>query len=95
MLFLGFLLFGSVLLMCTLINPVESVLFLILVLCNIAAITLLFNAEFLGSIFIIIYVEAIAALFLFVIIMLNIKNKKDKKENSRRMYYFLYFFSLT
>lgn len=54
-------------------NPVHSVLFLILSFCHAAAILFLFNAEFLGLIFIIIYVGAIAVLFLFVIMMLNIK----------------------
>jgi NADH-quinone oxidoreductase subunit J len=81
--FLCFLLLGSGLLMCTSINPVESVLFLILAFCNAAAILFLFNTEFLGLIFIIIYVGAIAVLFLFVIMMLNIKNKTYNKENSR------------
>lgn len=55
-------------------NPIESVLFLILTFCNAAAILFIFNAEFLGLTFIIIYVGAIAVLFLFVIMMLNIKN---------------------
>lgn len=55
-------------------NPIESVLFLILTFCNAAAILFIFNAEFLGLTFIIIYVGAIAVLFLFVIMMLNIKD---------------------
>jgi NADH-quinone oxidoreductase subunit J len=67
--------------MCISVNPVESVLFLILSFCNAAAILFLFNAEFLGLIFMIIYVGAIAVLFLFVIMMLNIKNQKNKDEN--------------
>ncbi len=54
-------------------NPVESVLFLILTFCNAGAILIMFNAEFLGLIFIIVYVGAIAVLFLFVIMMLNVK----------------------
>ena len=54
-------------------NPVESVLFLILAFCNAGAILILFNIEFLGLIFIIVYVGAIAVLFLFVIMMLNVK----------------------
>ena len=64
-------------LMCISANPVESVLFLILAFCNAAVILFLFNAEFLGLIFIIIYVGAIAVLFLFVIMMLNIKSQKQ------------------
>jgi NADH-quinone oxidoreductase subunit J len=54
-------------------NPVHSVLFLILAFCNASAILMLFNAEFLALIFIIIYVGAIAVLFLFVVMMLNVK----------------------
>jgi NADH-quinone oxidoreductase subunit J len=71
--FLCFLLFGSGLFVSSAINPVESVLFLILTFCNAAAILFIFNAEFLGLIFVIIYVGAIAVLFLFVIMMLNVK----------------------
>jgi len=62
----------------TSLNPVESVLFLILCFCNAAASLFLFNAEFLGLIFIIIYVGAIAVLFLFVIMMLNLKSQKEE-----------------
>ena len=54
-------------------NPVESVLFLILTFCDAGAILFLYNLEFFGLLFIIIYVGAIAVLFLFVIMMLNIK----------------------
>jgi|LauGreSuBDMM15SN_2_FD.fasta_scaffold195215_1 NADH-quinone oxidoreductase subunit J len=54
-------------------NPVHSVLFLILAFCNASGILFLFNAEFLGLVFIIIYVGAIAVLFLFVVMMLNVK----------------------
>ena len=54
-------------------NPVHSVLFLILCFCNASCILFLFNSEFLGLIFIIIYVGAIAILFLFVVMMLNVK----------------------
>lgn len=54
-------------------NPVESVLFLILTFCNAGAMLFLYNLEFFGLIFIIIYVGAIAVLFLFVVMMLNIK----------------------
>jgi len=54
-------------------NPVHSVLFLILTFFNSSGILLLLNAEFLALIFIIVYVGAIAVLFLFVVMMLNIK----------------------
>ncbi len=57
----------------TAVNPIQGVLFLILAFFNAAGILFLFHAEFLGLVFIIVYVGAIAILFLFVIMMLNIK----------------------
>jgi len=56
-------------------NPIESVLFLILVFCSSSFILFIINSEFLGLIFVIIYVGAIAVLFLFIIMLLNIKEK--------------------
>ncbi len=64
------------------VNPIESVLFLILAFCNTAAILFIFNVEFLGLLFIIIYVGAVAVLFLFIIMMLNIKNQENSVLNS-------------
>nr|WOA02289.1 NADH dehydrogenase subunit 6 [Gloiopeltis furcata] len=57
----------------TLPNAVHSVLFLILVFFNVAGLLLLVGAEFLSLMLIIVYVGAIAVLFLFVVMMLNIK----------------------
>ena len=54
-------------------NPVHSVFFLVLVFCLIAILVFSLNVNFLGIIFIIVYVGAIAVLFLFVVMMLNIK----------------------
>jgi len=54
-------------------NPVHSVLFLILSFCISSIILLLFKIDFLGILFVIIYVGAIAVLFLFVVMMLNVK----------------------
>lgn len=56
-------------------NPVESVLFLIMSFCVSTFQLFIFNADFFGLMFIIIYVGAIAVLFLFVIMMINIKDK--------------------
>lgn len=63
-------------------NAVYSVLFLILVFCNVASLLLLFGSEFLCFMFLIVYVGAIAVLFLFVVMMLNVKVKivKTKKQ---------------
>ncbi len=54
-------------------NPVYSVLWLIFTFCNGAGLMVLISAEFIAMILIIIYVGAIAVLFLFVIMMLDIK----------------------
>ena len=54
-------------------NPIHSVVFLILVFCNAAGLLLLVKIEFIAMMFLIIYVGAIAVLFLFVVMMLNIK----------------------
>ena len=53
-------------------NPVHSVLFLIFSFFNVAVIFLLSDAEFLAMTLIIVYVGAVAVLFLFVVMMLNI-----------------------
>ena len=53
-------------------NPVRSVLFLILSFCSAAALFILLGAEFLGLILIVVYVGAVAVLFLFVVMMLDI-----------------------
>ncbi len=55
------------------INPVHSVLYLISVFFNATALLILLGFEFLGIILLIVYVGAIAILFLFVVMMLNIK----------------------
>jgi NADH-quinone oxidoreductase subunit J len=54
-------------------NPVFSILFLIFTFTNVSCLLFLFNFEFLPISFLIIYVGAIAVLFLFVLMMLNIK----------------------
>ncbi len=53
-------------------NPVHSVLFLILAFFNSAGLFLLLGAEFLAMILVIVYVGAVAVLFMFVIMMLDI-----------------------
>ena len=53
-------------------NPVHSVLWLIFVFLNVAVLFVILGAEFLGMILIIVYVGAVAVLFMFVVMMLNI-----------------------
>jgi len=60
-------------------NPVHSVLFLILAFFNAAALFVLLGAEFLAMILVIVYVGAVAVLFLFVVMMLDIDFVELKK----------------
>jgi NADH-quinone oxidoreductase subunit J len=53
-------------------NPVHSVLFLILAFFNAAGLFLLLGAEFLAMILVVVYVGAVAVLFLFVVMMLDV-----------------------
>jgi NADH-quinone oxidoreductase subunit J len=73
-----FYLFGAITLLSAIMvissrNPVHSVLFLILSFCGSSGLLILLEAEFIEMIFIVVYVGAIAVLFLFVVMMLNIK----------------------
>ncbi len=53
-------------------NPVHSVLFLILAFINSAGLFVLLGAEFLAMILVVVYVGAVAVLFLFVVMMLDV-----------------------
>ena len=59
-------------------NPVYSVLFLILAFINAAILFLFLNAEFLAMLLIVVYVGAVAVLFIFVVMMLNIKQEEKQ-----------------
>ncbi|MFI4983696.1 MAG: NADH-quinone oxidoreductase subunit J [Rickettsiales bacterium] len=63
----------------TLRNPVHAVLFLIFAFFNAAGLFLLLGAEFIAMTLIIVYVGAVAVLFLFVVMMLNIKVAEVKQ----------------
>ncbi len=62
----------SALMVITARNPVHSVLFLVLAFFNAAGIFVLLGAEFIAMILVIVYVGAVAVLFLFVVMMLDI-----------------------
>jgi NADH-quinone oxidoreductase subunit J len=64
-------------------NPVHAVLFLILAFFNAAALFLLAGAEFLAMLLVIVYVGAVAVLFLFVVMMLDI-NFAQMREGFQR-----------
>ena len=77
--FSGLALVSSIMVI-SLANAVHSVLFLILVFCNVAALLLLSGAEFLAFMLLIVYVGAIAVLFLFVVMMLNVRSNTYKAD---------------
>ena len=77
-LFSGILVISSVLVI-TSKNPIHSVLFLILCFFNSSILFLFLNAEFLAMILLIVYVGAVAVLFLFVVMMLDIKISQARK----------------
>jgi len=60
-------------------NTVYSVFFLILVFVTVSVLFIMIGAEFLGMIMLIVYVGAVAVLFLFVVMMLNVNEKKTKQ----------------
>ena len=66
------ILIASAVMVVTSRNPVHSVLFLILAFFNAAALFLIAGAEFLAMILVIVYVGAVAVLFLFVVMMLDV-----------------------
>ena len=66
------ILLGSAAMVVSSRNPVHSVLFLILAFFNAAALFLIAGAEFLAMILLIVYVGAVAVLFLFVVMMLDV-----------------------
>lgn len=81
---LAFYLFSGILLTSALMvitarNPVHSVLFLILAFFNAAGLFILLGAEFLAMILVIVYVGAVAVLFLFVVMMLDINFAELRK----------------
>tara|TARA_Y100000590_G_scaffold374777_1_gene439324 strand:- start:170 stop:802 length:633 start_codon:yes stop_codon:yes gene_type:complete len=59
-------------------NTVHSVFFLILVFVTVSVLFIMIGAEFLGMIMLIVYVGAVAVLFLFVVMMLNVTEQKTK-----------------
>ena len=76
--FAAILLLSAVMVICAR-NPVHSVLFLILAFFNAAGLFVLLGAEFLAMILVVVYVGAVAVLFLFVVMMLDIDFAELKK----------------
>ena len=67
-------------------NTVHSVFFLILDFISISCLFIMIGAEFLGMIMLIVYVGAVAVLFLFVVMMLNVAKQKNQWFESRSGY---------
>ncbi len=87
---IAFYLFATILLLSglrviTARNPVHSVLFLILAFFNAAGLFVLLGAEFVAMILVIVYVGAVAVLFLFVVMMLDINFVEMRKGASQYM----------
>ncbi len=61
-------------------NPVHSVLLMLILFVHIAGLYLFLNAEFLAAVQIIVYAGAILVLFLFVIMLLNLKNEEKVRK---------------
>ena len=64
-------------------NTIHSVFFLILDFISISCLFIMIGAEFLGMIMLIVYVGAVAILFLFVVMMLNVAQQKNEWFTSR------------
>ena len=71
-------------------NTVNSVFFLILVFITISILFIMIGAEFLGMIMLIVYVGAVAVLFLFVVMMLNITEQLTNESIRKRVLLIIY-----
>ncbi len=77
--FFSAILIGAAFMVIAARNPVHSVLFLILSFFNAAALFVLLGAEFLAMILVVVYVGAVAVLFLFVVMMLDVDFAKLRR----------------
>ncbi len=80
----SFVLLSSAFVVVSTRNTVYGVMFLVLAFINAAALFVILGAEFLAMLLIIVYVGAIAVLFLFVVMMLNVDRIEIKKEIDRK-----------
>nr|YP_004222744.1 NADH dehydrogenase subunit 6 [Glaucocystis nostochinearum]ADW83116.1 NADH dehydrogenase subunit 6 [Glaucocystis nostochinearum] len=75
-------------------NPIHSVFYLILVFFNVTGLLILLNAEFLAMLILVVYLGAIAVLFLFVVMMLNIKYITLKQITYKNFFFEFFIFLL-
>lgn len=81
----SFVLIASALVVVSAKNAVHSVMFLVLCFFNAAGLFVLLGAEFLAMLLIVVYVGAIAVLFLFVVMMLNVDLKNLHQKINRHL----------
>src|SRR5438270_6876410 len=65
-------------------NPVTSAMFLVLSIASLAALFVLLNAFFLAAVQVLVYAGAVIVLFLFVIMLLNLKEEEKAKVQKAR-----------
>src|SRR6056300_1818829 len=76
--FFSFITVAASLMVITFKNTVHSVFFVILTFITTGCLFIMIGAEFLGMIILIVYVGAVAVLFLFVVMMLNVAQQKNQ-----------------
>lgn len=81
----SFVLVASSLVVVSAKNSVHAVIFLVLCFFNAAGLFILLGAEFLAMLLIVVYVGAIAVLFLFVVMMLNVDLKETQHKINRHL----------
>lgn len=87
MLLLKFSLISAAALVVTVASPVHSVLLLVLTFCCAAALLLYLGVEFLALVYVLVYIGAIAVLFLFIVMMMNLRVHQKEQQ-----YFILYSF---
>jgi len=85
-LFFSILLISASLCVIFIQDSVQAVFFLIFAFCNAVGLLFLIEAEFIGLLFLVVYVGAIAVLFLFVIMILNLKAEISFKFQTKNLY---------
>ena len=83
---ISFLLLSSSLIVILVKNPIHSIFFLILVFGYTSSLLILLQSDFLAMIFLIIYIGAISVLFLFIVMMLNIRMIELNEEDNKLKY---------
>ena len=87
-----FIIFLSILLL-FINNPINAVLFLIIIFFNLSVLLFLFGFDFLGLLFLMIYIGAIAIFFLFILMLVNIPIYTKKKTLIKPLFFTIFLFS--